>query len=73
MRGDGYNADERRGGVQVDFSFADKNVVPKSYNGSGQVIPNSEPFEKKHVSTTSNAVSSIAAYRNENKGSAPKK
>lgn len=38
-------ADERRGSVPVDFSFAEKNVVPKSYNSSGQVIPKNEKIE----------------------------
>lgn len=33
-------AEERRGSAPVDFSFADKNVVPKTYNGSGQVVKN---------------------------------
>lgn len=36
---------KKRGSVPVDFSFAEKNVVPKSYNGSGQVIPKSEKPE----------------------------
>lgn len=39
-RGDNYSAEEKRGSAQVDFSFAEKNVVPKSYNGSGQVVKN---------------------------------
>lgn len=57
-------ADQRRGSVPVDFSFADKNVVPKSYNGSGQIIPkNSQPDPPKKEITT-NIVSSVAAYRN---------
>lgn len=33
-----YDANERRGNCVVDFSFAEKNVVPKTYNGSGQII-----------------------------------
>lgn len=38
-RGKTYDGAERRGQVPVDFSFAEKNVVPKTYNGSGQIIP----------------------------------
>jgi hypothetical protein len=35
--------------VVPDFSFADKNVVPKTYNGTGIVLPpnNKEPPKKK--------------------------
>jgi hypothetical protein len=48
-RGNNYLADERRGNVVPDFSFADKNVVPKTYNGGGIVLPtsNKEPLKKK--------------------------
>ena len=28
-RGNNYNAEERRGNIAVDFSFADKIVIPK--------------------------------------------
>ncbi len=31
-------ADERRGNVKHDFGFAEKNVVPKTYNGTGQIL-----------------------------------
>ena len=34
-------AQERRGSTVVDFGFAEKNIIPKTYNGSGQVIPKS--------------------------------
>ena len=30
-------AEERRGNVIIDFSFAEKNVIPKTFNGGGQV------------------------------------
>lgn len=70
-RAEGYNADERRGGVQVDFSFADKNVIPKTYNGSGLVIPNSEPIERKPTSSKE-ITSTIAAYRSDTKQSSKK-
>ena len=42
--------DERRGSGIVDFSFAEKNVVPKTYNGSGAVVK-SQVFEKKKPAT----------------------
>lgn len=54
-RGSNYQAEERRGNVVVDLSFADKTVVPKTYNGSGAVkqtstIPEKvEKTEKKKV------------------------
>ena len=48
LRGSDYNAEERRGGANPDFGFAEKNVIPKTYNGSGIVIPNkSEVIESK--------------------------
>jgi len=45
-------------------------VVPKSYNGTGQVIPKNEKIEtieKKTKEATSNVVSAVAAYKNEPK------
>jgi len=36
-RGHNYQAEERRGNVVVDLSFADKTVVPKTYNASGAI------------------------------------
>lgn len=36
-RGNNYLPEERRGNVAVDFGFAEKNVVPKTYGGSGVV------------------------------------
>ena len=48
LSGSGYNAEERRGSAETDFSFAIKNVVPKMYNGSGLMVPNkSEVVESK--------------------------
>ena len=47
-RGNNYKPEERRGNVVVDFSFAEKNVVPKTYNGSGAVVK-SQTYEKKKV------------------------
>jgi hypothetical protein len=38
-RGNNYLAEERRGGNNPDFGFAEKNVVPKTYNATGQIIP----------------------------------
>lgn len=35
-------AEERRGGQNPAFGFAEKNVVPKMYNGSGVIIPKKE-------------------------------
>lgn len=37
--------DERRGNAAVDFSFAEKNVVPKTYNSHGVV--KSQVFQEK--------------------------
>ncbi len=48
-RGNNYLAEERRGGNNPDFGFADKNVVPKTYNATGQIIPKKEPSPKKTV------------------------
>ena len=36
-RGNNYMAQERRGNIAVDFSFAEKNVIPKTFNGRGQI------------------------------------
>lgn len=36
-RGNNYLPEERRGNAVVDFGFAEKNVVPKTYGGSGVV------------------------------------
>ena len=38
-RGNNYLGEEKRGGVIPDFGFAEKNVVPKTYNAVGQIIP----------------------------------
>ncbi len=46
-RGNNYLAEERRGGLNPDFGFADKNVVPKTYNATGQIIPKKEPSPPK--------------------------
>jgi hypothetical protein len=48
-RGNNYLAEERRGGINPEFGFAEKNVVPKTYNGTGQIIPKKEvsPPQKK--------------------------
>lgn len=50
-RGNNYLAEERRGGVQTDFSFAEKSVTPKTYNGTGQIIAKKDlsPPKKKEV------------------------
>ena len=34
----GYPAEERRGTIKIDFSFAEKIVVPKTFNAGGQII-----------------------------------
>ena len=36
-RGENYPAEERRGFVEPDFGFADKTVIPKTYNASGEI------------------------------------
>lgn len=41
-RGNNYLAEERRGGINPSFGFAEKNVVPKMYNASGVVVPKKE-------------------------------
>lgn len=49
-RGNNYLAEERRGGANPDFGFAQKNVVPKTFSGAGQIIPGKkEPSPKKPV------------------------
>lgn len=50
-RGNNYLAEERRGGNNPDFGFAQKNVVPKTYNGTGQIIPKKEPSPPKKTVT----------------------
>lgn len=56
----------------VDFSFAEKNVVPKTYNGSGVVVGKKDlPEQKKR--DDGNIKSSVAAYRNDNRVLEPKK
>ena len=50
-RGNNYLAEERRGGLNPDFGFAEKNVVPKTYNGTGQIIPKKEPSPPKKKET----------------------
>ena len=42
-------AEERRGNTVVDLSFAEKTVVPKTYNATGVV--RSQATEKKKVIT----------------------
>lgn len=49
-RGSTYQAEERRGNVVVDFSFAEKNVTPKTYNASGAVSNAPTKTEPKKVS-----------------------
>ena len=61
-RGNNYQARERRGEVNPNFGFAEKNVVPKTYNGTGVIIPKkdvSPPKKTEQVYTkpTSNQVS----------------
>ena len=56
----------------VDFSFAEKNVVPKTYNGSGVVVGKKDlPEQKKR--DDGNIKSSVAAYRSDNRVLEPKK
>lgn len=57
----------------MDFGFAEKNVVPKSYNGSGQVIPKNDKMDTPKREINSNIVSAVAAYRNEHKSKERKK
>ena len=72
QRGNNYLADQRRNGAVVDFSFADKNVVPKTYNGSGVVVGKKDlPDQKKR--DDGNIKSSVAAYRSDNRVLEPKK
>lgn len=51
-RGKDYDPREKRGNCPVDFSFAEKNVVPKTYNGSGQIIGTSKTELPQKKSTT---------------------
>lgn len=45
-RGNNYMAEEKRGNVPIDFSFAEKTIVPKTYNGSGATKPTGNVPEK---------------------------
>jgi hypothetical protein len=47
-RGNNYMAEERRGNTVVDLSFAEKTVVPKTYNRNGVVKSQAE--KKKTIS-----------------------
>lgn len=42
-----YNAEERRGNAKIDFTFAEKIVVPKNFNAGGQVIPKTRISSKE--------------------------
>lgn len=46
-RGDNYPAEERRGFVEPDFSFSDKIVIPKTYNGNGDCTYNAGCIQSK--------------------------
>ena len=70
-RGNNYLAEERRGGAICDFSFAEKNVVPKVYNGSGVVVRKNDLPEGKKKDDT-NIKSSVAAIRSETRVLEPK-
>ena len=70
-RGNNYLADERRNGAVIDFSFAEKNVVPKTYNGSG-VIYGKKDLPEAKKKDNSNIKSSVAAYRNDQRVLEPK-
>ncbi|CAM6004301.1 unnamed protein product [Sphagnum balticum] len=61
-RGNGYAAEERRGGVKTDFSFAEKIVVPKVYNAAGQIIPKTKAGsrDKKRDDIGSSASKDVA-------------
>lgn len=72
-RGENYPAEERRGFVVPDFSFSDKTVTPKTYNGSGETtysnnnalkLPKKEP--SKGVSSGYGALSSHSNQANQN-------
>lgn len=51
-RGNNYQAEERRGNAVVDLSFADKTVVPKTYNGTGAINNAPTKVEPKKTTTT---------------------
>jgi len=44
----------------VDFGFATKNVVPKSFNGVGQIIPKTDVQPKK--TTVNNVPARITTH-----------
>ena len=60
---DPYKAEERRGNVKVDFSFAEKNVVPKNFNAGGQVIPKNRVGSKEKRSEAGNSAQKDSAKR----------
>lgn len=54
-RGENYPAEERRGFIEPDFSFCEKTVTPKTYNGSGETTYSNnntllKPAKKEEVS-----------------------
>lgn len=51
----GYPAEERRGPIKVDFSFAEKIVVPKTFNAGGQIINKKVGSKEKRVETGTSA------------------
>ena len=77
-RGNNYLAEERRGGMNPDFGFADKNVVPKTYNATGQIIPKKEPSPPKKTVAVEPAPKKVTTASSSNipkvtKVEAPKK
>lgn len=48
-RGNSYDAVEKRGagGAAIDFGFAEKVVIPKTYNAGGVMTPKNDPPPKR--------------------------
>lgn len=51
--------------MATDFGFAEKNVVPKTYNGTGVIIKKNELPEGKKKDD-GNIKSTVASYRTDN-------
>lgn len=64
--------------MNPDFGFADKNVVPKTYNATGQIIPKKEPSPPKKTVAVEPAPKKVTTASSSNipkvtKVEAPKK
>ena len=58
-RGNNYGAEERRGNIEVNLDFALKTVVPKTFNGGGQIRKSEAGEKKKPMPKKEEAISRV--------------